>query len=118
MIIMYEIFAKLLKERGLKLIDVSRGTGIPYSTFTDWKAGRYTPKTDKLQKIADYFGVSLEYLTTGTEQNAPYYLNDETRELAQFLFKNPNYKVMFDAVRKVKPEDMDFIREMIDRASR
>ncbi len=38
---MYEIFAKLLKDRGLKLIDVSRGTGIPYSTFTDWKAGRY-----------------------------------------------------------------------------
>lgn len=59
---MYEIFEKLLKERGLRVADVTRATGISSSTFTDWKKGRYVPKTDKLQKVADYFGVSLDYL--------------------------------------------------------
>ena len=30
--------------------------------------GKYTPKPEKMQKIADYFGVSLTYLMTGKEE--------------------------------------------------
>ena len=56
---MYEIFERLLKEKNLKGADVTRATGIASSTVTDWKKGRYTPKQDKLQKIADFLGVSL-----------------------------------------------------------
>lgn len=52
---MYEIFAELLDQSGKKTIDVARATGIPSSTFTDWKKGRSTPKQDKLKKIADFF---------------------------------------------------------------
>lgn len=63
---MYEIFVRLLKERNLKASDVSKATGIPSSTFTDWKKGRYTPKVDKLKLIADFLGVTLDYLQTGT----------------------------------------------------
>ena len=44
-----------------------------------------------------------------------YYLNAEAKEYAQFLFDNPEYRVLFDASRKVKPEDIDFVRKMIDR---
>ena len=44
-----------------------------------------------------------------------YYLNDEARDMAEFLFKNPEYKVLFDASRKVKPEDIDFVKRMMDR---
>lgn len=64
---MFERFMRLLKEKGKRFSDISKETGIPYSTFTDWKAGRYTPKADKLQKIADYFGVSVDYLMTGKD---------------------------------------------------
>ena len=64
---MYEIFVKLLEKYGLTAYKVSKATGIAGSTFSDWKNGRSNPKQDKLQKIADYFGVSLEYLMTGKE---------------------------------------------------
>ena len=60
---MYSIFEQLLKDKKLRVSDVARATGIRASTFTDWKMGHYTPKADKLRKIADFFGVSLEYLT-------------------------------------------------------
>ena len=33
----------------------------------EWKSGKYTPKVDKLQKIADYFKVPLETLIKGGE---------------------------------------------------
>ena len=64
---MYEIFTRLLQKYGVTTYKVSKETGISQTTFSNWKSGRSTPKTDALQKIADYFGVTLDYLTTGKE---------------------------------------------------
>ena len=64
---MYEVYQKLLDEKGLKNADVVRATGISNMTLSDWKRGKSVPKSDKMQKIADYFGVSVEYLTKGEE---------------------------------------------------
>lgn len=66
---MYEIFVKLLEKYGITAYKVSKATGIAGSTFSDWKSGRSTPKQDKLQKIADYFGVTVDYLMTGKEES-------------------------------------------------
>ncbi len=107
---------ELCKDRNIPISKLERACGFSNGYIAKLKKG--TMPNDKLQIVADYFNVSVEYLMTGEDQAAPYYLNDETRDLAQFLFENPNYKVMFDAVRKVKPEDVEFIKEMIDRASR
>lgn len=117
---MYAVFARLLESRGLKVADVVKATGIRSSVFTDWKMGRYNIKADKLQKIADFFGVSIEYLMTGKDDSKAdgYYINDDAKELAQFLFENPEYKVLFDASRKVKKEDLQIVKELIDRFSR
>lgn len=62
---MYEVFEQLLKMHGITAYRVSKETGVTTATLTSWKQGKYTPKPEKMQKIADYFGVSLEYLMTG-----------------------------------------------------
>ena len=54
-------FDELLINQQLSAYRVSKETGIPQSTLSEWKSGRSTPKTDKLKKLADYFGVSIEY---------------------------------------------------------
>lgn len=64
---MYEIFAQLLEKYNMTPYKVSKETGIAQTTLSDWKRGRSTPKQDKLQKIADYFGVTVDYLMTGKE---------------------------------------------------
>lgn len=58
---MYEKYAKLRDEKKLTNYRVALDTGISKSTFTDWAKGRSCPKIEKLKKIADYFGVPLEY---------------------------------------------------------
>ena len=63
----YSIFENLLKLNKTTVYRVSKATGIPGSTFTDWKNGRSSPKSDKLKKIADFFGVSLDSLL-GTDK--------------------------------------------------
>lgn len=67
---MYQVFAELLDENNIKTNEVAKATNIPASTFTDWKKGKSSPKPEKLQKIADYFNVSIEYLLTGKERDS------------------------------------------------
>ncbi len=68
---MYEIFEKLLEERNVTAYRVAKETGITTATFTSWKQGKYTPKQDKLQKIADFFDVSIDYLMGRSEDPTP-----------------------------------------------
>lgn len=64
----YENFAKLCEESNIKPNKVSKETGISTATLTSWKQGKYTPKQDKLQKIADFFGVPLRWLMGDMEE--------------------------------------------------
>lgn len=67
----YDVFERLCQEKGVKPYHVSKETGVATATLTEWKNGTYTPKIEKLQKIADFFGVSADYLLTGKEKNGP-----------------------------------------------
>ncbi len=57
---MYAKYVTLRDEKGVTDYRVAQDTGITKSTFTDWKNGRSEPKIDKLKKLADYFGVSID----------------------------------------------------------
>ena len=59
----YEVYARMREARGVSDYAVCVATGIDPSTVSNWKTGKYTPKLDKLKKIADYFGVSVEVFT-------------------------------------------------------
>ena len=64
---MYERYCALRDSRKLKDSDVADALGITKSTFTGWKQGTLRPNTDKLYKIAKYFGTTVEYLVSGIE---------------------------------------------------
>lgn len=110
---MYELYERLLKERHIRNADVSKATGISPSTLSDWKNGKFVPKADKIQKIADYFGVPVSYFY-GEEEKPQYYLDDETAKMAQELHDNPNLRAMFKASRKLKPEDIKTFTKLIE----
>lgn len=65
---MYEVFEGLLQKYGVSTYKVSKETGIAQSVFSSWKNGISTPKNDKMKKIADYFGVTVDYLMTGNKE--------------------------------------------------
>ena len=67
-----------------------------------------------MQKIADYFGVSVDYLMTGEEKDGDkYYINEETAEMAQALFENRDLRVLFDAAKDASPEDLKTTYDML-----
>jgi transcriptional regulator with XRE-family HTH domain len=65
---MYDIFEKLLNKKGVTAYRVAKETGISTATLTQWKNGTSTPKQDKLQLIADFFNVTIDYLTGNTDR--------------------------------------------------
>lgn len=112
---MYSIFEELLQKHGVSTYKVSKETGIAQSVFSSWKNGISTPKQDKMQKIADYFNVSIEYLMTGKEKEGgeKYYLNEETTQIAQEIFENKELRMLFDVTRNSTPQRLIAYYNMI-----
>jgi transcriptional regulator with XRE-family HTH domain len=57
----YEKFRKICFEREVKPSDVSKATGISSATLSSWKKGIYSPKIDKISKIANFFHIDASY---------------------------------------------------------
>jgi transcriptional regulator with XRE-family HTH domain len=117
---MREIFGKNLKSflslNGYSQADLARHLSVSNASAADWCNGKIIPRMDKVQKICRWLNCEITDLLE--EHAAPterYYIDKDAQEMAEFLYKNPDYKVLFDASRKVKPEDIDFVKQMIDR---
>lgn len=58
----------ILKEFNMSAYKVSKGTGISESLFSKWKTNPTSEISSKnLAKIADYLGVSIDYLLGRTD---------------------------------------------------
>lgn len=69
---MYEIIDQLLSERGITGAQLSAELGMSRSFMTELRKGRAKSiKLETAQKIADYFNVSLDYLTGEATEKAP-----------------------------------------------
>ena len=82
--------------------------GVKYTTFTDWVKGNSYPRIDKIELMANYFGISKADLVGDhndmQQSEMPYYLNDETRQIAQEAFENPELRTLFHVARDIPPE--------------
>lgn len=107
----YERYAVLRNAKGLKDSDVCKMTGIGSGTMSDWKKGRFNLKADKLILIADALGCSLDVLTGRN----PHYINDESAEIAEYVFNNEDMRLLFDAARGSNPENVRIAAEMLMR---
>ena len=66
---MYEVFEQLLQKYGISAYKVAKEAGVTQTALSNWKNGRNTPSAPTLQKIAEYFGVTVDYLMTGKEDS-------------------------------------------------
>lgn len=57
----------LLNKKGKTQTDIARLLNVRPTTVSEWKKGKYAPTVDHCVTLAEYFGVSLDYLITGRE---------------------------------------------------
>jgi len=96
-----------------------------YTTIQKWEMGVSEPSIAKLRELADLFDVDINDMTTKNIEKAElepnksddhYYLNDETRQIAQEIFEKPGLRSLFKAARDLPPERLkahvDFIESL------
>lgn len=78
---LYERIHSLCKEKGTNITQMCKDAGVPRSALSDYKAGRIKSiSTEKLLKIADYFGISLDELL-GRQGPAPAQREEDVESL-------------------------------------
>lgn len=63
------IFTQLLKERNLSAYRLSKDLNISESVIGRWKKGTLVPGYNSIKILADYFGVSADYLLERTDKD-------------------------------------------------
>lgn len=109
---------RFLKINGKNQADIAMLLNVSQTAVSTWCKGIKLPRMDKVQALADYFGINksdlLEDKGTQEEHNS-YYIDKYAKELAQFLFKNPEYRVLFDAAKDVSADDLEMVKTIIDK---
>lgn len=113
---LFERIEELRNSKGISQGKLERELGFSNGSISKWKNS--TPNPERLKKLADYFGVSVEYLMTGEETNG-YYLNEETSKMAQEMFEDPDMRSLFDMKRNMPPErfkaHMEFMKNLYEQ---
>ena len=108
----YEIIANLCEKHGIAVTALEKELGFGRGYIGKLRTKGTSPTAKKLQQIADYFNVSVEYLINGEEKDRKYYLNDETAQVAQEIFENKELRALFDVQRDMEPEDLKALHQM------
>ena len=59
---MLERILMLMQEKGINAVTLTNDLDLAGSSVTDWKRGKSKPGTETIVKLADYFGVTTDYL--------------------------------------------------------
>ena len=86
-------------------IDIVRDLGITSSTVSDWVLGKKYPRIDKMQMLADYFGILKSDLT---EERAEAQLTDdvELQEYLEHLKNRSEMRMLFSVAKGATKEDV------------
>lgn len=115
---LFKDMLKYLRSReNLSQAELAEKLGVAKSTISMYEVGKREPDFETLEAIADLFNVDMNFLLgkDGSE-NDHYYLNDETRQIAQEAFENPELRTLFKVARDIPPERLkahiDFMRKL------
>lgn len=74
-------FLDLANEKGLTISDIAKKTKLPRSTVSSYVNRKSLPSVVQLEILADFFGVTVDYLLGRTDEDG-YYIKQNAQSLA------------------------------------
>jgi len=102
--VFYDLFCELCQKKGVSPTRATVEIGLSRTIGTKWKTTGATPQGETLSKIADYFGVSVDYLL-GNEPK------EKTPAEADVTFDDFTY-AMYGEAKELTDEDKNMLLEM------
>jgi len=113
---------KAVENSGYSQTQLCEITGINKGALSSYLSGRYYPKQQAMEKLSEALNVPIFWLMgydtesdSDSQEEDSYYIDKEARELAQFLYENPKYKILFDAAKDVSADDLEMVKTIIDK---
>lgn len=120
-----ERISVLAKRQNTTLQKIESDLDFGRGTISRWD--KSSPSVDKLQQVAQYLNVSIDFLLGNVvydnspdlypyeEESETYYTDPEVSEYANKLKNNPGMRILFDAAEDMSKEDIDFVVNLIDK---
>ena len=109
-----------LSDKHLKVTEMFKACDLKGSTYYSWIDRDSYPSSEYIRPIANFLGVSADYLLGADEKE--YYMDPETKVLANELNENPGQRVLFEAAKDLPAEDLlkviDFIQQQNKKEGR
>ena len=100
----YDKYRELCEQRGVAPTRAALDMGFSKSAVMKWKDG-YVPQYKTMQKIAEYFNISADFLM-GISEDMPKVAPD-VQELIEEYNTRPEMKMLFKATQGVTAEDIE-----------
>ena len=91
---------------------------VSQGTVTDWLKRRSYPRMNKIQLLAEHWGINMSDLVEKHSIDNKYYLQKEAKMIADELVRNPDTLVLFQNYKKLSPENRAIVKSMINSLAR
>lgn len=114
-----KVFAKnlsnLLARNQKTQADLVADLRLNKSTVSTWVNGTKMPRMNKIEQLANYFGVEKsDLIEDKSDTNDSYYIDPEVAEYAEIVKSNPDLRLLFDASKDMSKDDIDFVINTIE----
>lgn len=94
--------------------DVAKTIGVSASTICDWVKCRTYPRMDKIERLADHWGITMSDLVEKHSMDNSYYLTKEAKETADELINDPESLKIYQSIRTLSPENKEIVLSLIN----
>lgn len=112
----YERLKILCKDKGVSISKMEEDNGIPKGNSNKWRTSE--PRAAMLFKLAEYFGVSTDYILTGEQDGISkerLHADPEIVELVNEVARIPEAKVFLSAIKDMPKEDLETITSLVKK---
>ena len=100
---LYENIKTICDEKGISVNKLEKDLKLPRSSIMKYNAS--IPSVEKIRLISEYLGTSIDAIVHADGQS-DWYIDPATAKMAQEVFADPDTRMLFDAARDAKPEDI------------
>lgn len=106
-----------LEKNNMTQKELADKLGVGTTSVYNWCNGVKSPRMTKVDKMCEIFGCTrIDLIRADTSEE--YYLNPETAAIAQQIFEDPELRLLFDAAKDAKPEDLQLVHNMLKALKR
>lgn len=113
-----ERVVELCEKKGIRIARLEKECGFANGYVKGLKSGKIP--AERVRIIGDYLEVPYSKIDPEIfpEEEAQYYIRQETSRIAQEVFDDPDLRLLFEAAKGAKPENIRLAAEMLRQFKR